>query len=87
MSTDDSATVKSVANGDSIGVQISAETLQTVLQRYDVDEQEAARWIVETGAQELCERADMLVQEAEAYRDDDGRHVVLPFGVIEEGER
>jgi hypothetical protein len=86
MIRDDAATVKTVANGDSIDVQIPDELLQTVLQRYDIDEQEAARWVVETGVQELVDRADMLVQEADAYRDDDGRHVVPHFAGGDGGE-
>jgi hypothetical protein len=87
MIRDDAATVKTVANGDSIDVQIPDELLQTVLQRYDIDEQEAARWVVETGVQELVDRADMLVQEADAYRDDDGNHVVPAFAGGDGGEQ
>jgi hypothetical protein len=74
MSTNDTPTVNSVGQGESIVIKIPREAVEELSEMYPDDEEELVRWAFDVGVGELVGRYEMLEDVSQS---NDGTHRVL----------
>jgi hypothetical protein len=74
MSTNDTPTVNSVGQGESIVIKIPREAVEELSEMYPDDEEELVRWALDVGVGELVGRYEMLEDVSQSQ---DGTHRVL----------